>query len=64
MVYKSYQGGICPLSGERIFKRQTCRDILSLMYSSGMYDYSGEWVFRFFLPDAVSEYQQSLACQV
>jgi glutaminase len=43
-------GGVCPLTGKRIFKRQTCRDILSLMYSAGMYDYSGEWAFSIGVP--------------
>lgn len=42
-------GGVCALTGERVFKEQTCRNILSLMYSSGMYDYSGEWAFRYIL---------------
>jgi glutaminase len=43
-------GGVCPLNGKRIFKQQTCRNILSLMYSARMYDYSGEWAFKIGIP--------------
>lgn len=34
-------GGISPISGKRILKNSTCSNCLSLMYSCGMYDYSG-----------------------
>ncbi|KAL3897612.1 MAG: hypothetical protein SGCHY_003293 [Lobulomycetales sp.] len=43
-------GGVCPLSGERVLEDRTCRDVLSLMYSCGMYDYSGEWAFSIGIP--------------
>ena len=43
-------GGICPISGERIFQTETVRSCLSLMLSCGMYDYSGEFAFRVGLP--------------
>jgi glutaminase len=43
-------GGICPLTGYRIFTPETTKNCLSLMYSCGMYDYSGEFAFRFGLP--------------
>lgn len=39
-------GGINPLSGERVVCNRACRDVLSLMYSCGMYDYSGQFAFR------------------
>lgn len=43
-------GGICPISGERIFQTETVRNCLSLMLSCGMYDYSGEFAFTVGLP--------------
>ncbi|MHC4990113.1 MAG: glutaminase A, partial [Planctomycetota bacterium] len=43
-------GGVCPLTGERVFKADTVQRCLSLMYSCGMYDFSGEWSFRVGLP--------------
>jgi glutaminase len=42
--------GICPLTGERIFNADTVKNCLSLMYSCGMYDFSGEWAFTIGLP--------------
>jgi len=43
-------GGICPLTGEKIFSSGTVRNCLSMMYSCGMYDYSGEFAFAIGLP--------------
>ena len=43
-------GGVCPVTGYRIFNPESIRSCLSLMYSCGMYDYSGEFAFRFGLP--------------
>ena len=43
-------GGICPVTGERVFKTETIRNCLSLMSSCGMYDYSGEFAFTIGLP--------------
>lgn len=43
-------GGTCPITGEKIFKTSTMQHCLSLMYSCGMYDYSGEWAFVVGLP--------------
>ncbi|MEM6427059.1 MAG: glutaminase, partial [Cyanobacteria bacterium P01_D01_bin.128] len=43
-------GGTCPITGEKIFKTSTVQHCLSLMYSCGMYDYSGEWAFVVGLP--------------
>jgi glutaminase len=43
-------GGVCPLTGERVFSPDTVQKCLSLMYSCGMYDFSGEWAFRIGLP--------------
>ena len=43
-------GGICPLTGERVFRADTVRRCLSLMSSCGMYDFSGEFAFKIGLP--------------
>lgn len=43
-------GGINPLTGERVFTPETVRHCLSLMSSCGMYDYSGEFAFSIGLP--------------
>ena len=43
-------GGINPITGERIFKANTVKHCLSLMYASGMYDFSGEFAFTIGLP--------------
>ncbi|MDX1401280.1 MAG: glutaminase, partial [Kiloniellales bacterium] len=43
-------GGICPVTGERVFKTETVRSCLSLMSSCGMYDYSGEFAYCVGLP--------------
>ena len=43
-------GGICPVTGKRVFKTETVRHCLSLMSSCGMYDFSGEFAFTIGLP--------------
>ncbi|MCU0329429.1 MAG: glutaminase A [Candidatus Kapabacteria bacterium] len=43
-------GGICPLTGERILGSNTVKNCLSLMSSCGMYDFSGEFAFLVGLP--------------
>ena len=43
-------GGVCPLTGRRVFSVNTVQHCLSMMYSCGMYDFSGEWGFRIGLP--------------
>eukprot|EP00002_Diphylleia_rotans_P005842 TRINITY_DN1503_c0_g1_i2.p1 TRINITY_DN1503_c0_g1~~TRINITY_DN1503_c0_g1_i2.p1 ORF type:complete len:776 (-),score=180.65 TRINITY_DN1503_c0_g1_i2:139-2466(-) len=43
-------GGVCPLTGERVFKPETVKNCLSLMYSCGMYDFSGEFAFSMGFP--------------
>ncbi|XP_054167301.1 glutaminase kidney isoform, mitochondrial-like [Oppia nitens] len=43
-------GGICPISNERIITNSPVRDTLSLMHSCGMYDYSGQFAFAVGLP--------------
>lgn len=43
-------GGVCPPTGTRVFKDATVKNCLSMMYSCGMYDYSGEFAFRVGMP--------------
>ncbi|VDO84319.1 unnamed protein product [Soboliphyme baturini] len=43
-------GGVCPITGETIFCNPNVRDVLTLMYSCGMYDYSGQFAFQVGLP--------------
>uniref|UniRef100_A0A914W1V8 glutaminase n=1 Tax=Plectus sambesii TaxID=2011161 RepID=A0A914W1V8_9BILA len=43
-------GGVCPLTSEKCVANRACRDVLSLMYSCGMYDYSGQFAFHVGLP--------------
>ena len=43
-------GGICPTTGEQVLSADTVRDVLSLMYSCGMYNYSGQFAFKVGLP--------------
>ncbi len=43
-------GGICPLTNKKIFSPTTIRNSLSMMYSCGMYDFSGEYAFSVGLP--------------
>ncbi len=43
-------GGVCPVTGERVFSPDTVQKCLTMMYSCGMYDFSGEWAFRIGLP--------------
>ncbi|XP_052765003.1 glutaminase liver isoform, mitochondrial-like isoform X2 [Mya arenaria] len=43
-------GGICPITGDKVLSASSVRDTLSLMLSCGMYDYSGEFAFKVGLP--------------
>ncbi|MCB9749562.1 MAG: glutaminase A [Myxococcales bacterium] len=43
-------GGTCPISQDNVLSQRTVRNCLSLMYSCGMYDYSGEFAFSIGLP--------------
>jgi glutaminase len=43
-------GGVCPLTQERVLSRKTVRNCLALMQMCGMYDSSGEFCFRIGLP--------------
>jgi len=43
-------GGVCPLTNRRVFQTETVKNCLSLMYSCGMYDFSGEYAFTVGIP--------------
>ena len=43
-------GGVNPLTGERIFSHETVKNCLSVMFMCGMYDYSGEFAFKVGIP--------------
>jgi glutaminase len=43
-------GGINPLNGERVVAPYTVARTLSVMTSSGMYDFAGEWIYRVGIP--------------
>ena len=38
-------GGICPVTGERCLSTGAVSSMMSLMYSCGMYNYSGQFAF-------------------
>lgn len=42
--------GVNPLTGERAIEERYVKNLLSVMYSCGMYDYAGEWGYRIGLP--------------
>jgi glutaminase len=42
--------GVNPLSGEQVMKPYVVARTLSIMTTSGMYDYAGEWVYRVGMP--------------
>lgn len=39
-------GGICPITGDRVLSPEAVRNTLSLMHSCGMYDFSGQFAFH------------------
>lgn len=42
--------GINPLTGERAIAADYLKDILSVMYTCGMYNFAGEWAYKVGLP--------------
>merc|ERR1719235_2996315 len=38
-------GGLNPVTGDRIFSSDHVRSVLPIMMMAGMYDYSGQWVY-------------------
>lgn len=43
-------GGIVPDTNERILSSEVVKNVLCVMYSAGMYDYSGRWAYNVGLP--------------
>ena len=43
-------GGVCPTTGETVLSAESVPNILSLMYTCGMYNYSGQFAFTVGLP--------------
>lgn len=43
-------GGTCPLTGQTLCQPRTIRNVLTVMSTCGMYNYSGEFAFRIGLP--------------
>lgn len=43
-------GGVNPVTGRRVVSERIARDVVSIMSSCGMYDFSGEWLLRVGLP--------------
>ncbi|MBF6086824.1 glutaminase A [Nocardia cyriacigeorgica] len=43
-------GGVNPVTHERVVSAQVCRDTLAVLAASGMYERSGEWLFEIGLP--------------
>ncbi|WEK62639.1 MAG: glutaminase A [Candidatus Microbacterium colombiense] len=43
-------GGVNPITGERVVSADVCRDTLAVVASTGLYERSGEWLFEIGLP--------------
>lgn len=43
-------GGINPLTQEQAIDNHYVQDVISVMFTCGMYDYSGEWAYRVGIP--------------
>ncbi len=43
-------GGVNPVTGERALDERYVQDVVSVMLTCGMYDYSGEWAYRVGIP--------------
>lgn len=43
-------GGVNPVSGERVVDEQTCRHTLAVMTTAGLYETSGDWLYEVGLP--------------
>src|SRR5262245_55750192 len=42
--------GCNPVTGESVFSVTSVKDVLSVMFTCGMYDYSGQWAYRVGVP--------------
>ncbi|MFQ3619228.1 MAG: glutaminase A [Cyanobacteriota bacterium] len=43
-------GGVNPITGDRAIDEHYVQDVISVMLTCGMYDYSGEWAYRVGMP--------------
>ncbi len=43
-------GGTNPRTGERVLSQSVNRDVLTVMYTCGMYDFAGEWAYQVGVP--------------
>merc|ERR1719266_1460338 len=43
-------GGTCPITSEKVMKPESVKNVLSLMLSCGLYNYSGDFAFKVGLP--------------
>jgi glutaminase len=43
-------GGVNPRTGERVLSRRVNGDVLTVMYTCGMYDFAGEWAYQVGVP--------------
>lgn len=43
-------GSVNPVTGEQVLSRRGVRDVLSVMYTCGMYDFAGEWAYQIGVP--------------
>ena len=43
-------GGVHPLTGERVVAEETCRYVLAVMTTAGLYETSGDWLYDVGLP--------------
>ena len=43
-------GGVAPITGEKVLRPEAVRDVLSLLHSCGFYEYSGEFAFKVGIP--------------
>lgn len=43
-------GGVNPLTGERVVAAETCRYVLAVMTTAGLYETSGDWLYDVGLP--------------
>lgn len=43
-------GGVNPVTGERVVSAEACRDTLAVLATSGLYETSGDWMFEIGLP--------------
>jgi glutaminase len=43
-------GGVNPVTGDKVVSAEVCRDTLAVMAASGLYERSGEWLFEIGLP--------------